>query len=79
MTNPVFAADNHSYDRNAIETWFRNHNTSPKTGAVLDDTSLRDNVTLRTAIDEWRQQRFRLIRACDLEVETSAIATVYVS
>ena len=30
MRDPVIAADGHTYDREAIEMWLRNHNTSPK-------------------------------------------------
>lgn len=32
MRDPVIAADGHTYDREAIEMWFRNHDTSPKVG-----------------------------------------------
>lgn len=30
MRDPVIAADGHTYDREAIEMWLRNHDTSPK-------------------------------------------------
>eukprot|EP00904_Undaria_pinnatifida_P004994 jgi/Undpi1/1624/HiC_scaffold_11.g05014.m1 len=32
MRDPVIAADGHTYDREAIEMWLRNHDTSPKPG-----------------------------------------------
>ncbi|KAK9804850.1 hypothetical protein WJX72_008634 [[Myrmecia] bisecta] len=36
MTDPVIAADGHSYEKSAIEEWFSRHDTSPMTGLVLD-------------------------------------------
>merc|ERR1712098_58958 len=35
MCDPVFASDGHTYEREAIETWLKDHNTSPKTNAKL--------------------------------------------
>ena len=46
MLEPVVAADGVSYERGAIESWFRTRReagrplTSPLTGAVLADTAL---------------------------------------
>lgn len=34
MRDPVIAADGHTYDREAIEMWLRNHDTSPKVRSV---------------------------------------------
>jgi hypothetical protein len=53
MEDPVVAADGHSYEREAIETWFRGHNTSPMTNQVIPLTLL-PNVTLRKLIAAWR-------------------------
>jgi hypothetical protein len=53
MEDPVVAADGHSYEREAIETWFRGHNTSPMTNQVIPLTLL-PNVTLRKLIMAWR-------------------------
>lgn len=37
MRDPVIAADGHTYDREAVEMWLRNHDTSPKvTCAILN-------------------------------------------
>jgi hypothetical protein len=52
MEDPVVAADGHSYEREAIETWFRGHNTSPMTNQVIPLTLL-PNVTLRKVIVAW--------------------------
>ena len=74
MTDPVATADGHSYERNAIVQWLRDHDTSPVTGAALHHTNVTENHALRKSIDEWRQQRFHMIRACDLDIESRAIA-----
>jgi serine/threonine protein kinase len=74
MTDPVATSDGHSYEHDAIVQWLRNHDTSPVTGAALEHTNVTENHTLRKSIDEWRQHRFNMIRACDLEVEPQAIA-----
>lgn len=34
---PVVAADGHTYEKAALERWFKNHNLSPITGAELDN------------------------------------------
>ncbi len=57
MTDPVVATDGHTYERNAIQDWFRAHNTSPYTGAVLDDRRLVPNISLRRFINEWPEKR----------------------
>lgn len=48
-------ADGHTYERYAIEEWFRRgHRTSPLTGLGLSSTTLVSNITLRNVIEEWR-------------------------
>ena len=54
MRDPVITADGHSYERAAIEEWLRDHNTSPVTGLVLDNTNLITNVRLKAIIDDFR-------------------------
>ena len=52
MTDPVVAADGHSYDRAAIEGWFRSgHRTSPMTGQTLQSQALIPNHRLRQMIE----------------------------
>lgn len=41
MRDPVIAADGHTYDREAIEMWLRNHDTSPK---VSDAEHFKSNL-----------------------------------
>lgn len=50
MSEPVLAADGHSYERQAIEKWLQKHNTSPMTGAPLAHRYLTANFALRHLI-----------------------------
>ncbi|CAM9205658.1 unnamed protein product [Ectocarpus sp. 8 AP-2014] len=52
MRDPVIAADGHTYDREAIEMWLRNHDTSPKTGQPMEQLSLVPNLNLRRLIKD---------------------------
>jgi hypothetical protein len=56
MTDPVVAADGHSYERSSIEDWFTKGTTwtSPKTHARLPNNHLLPNHALRTAIRRWQ-------------------------
>ena len=57
MEDPCIAADGHSYERRAITDWFaRGNNTSPKTGAQLDDTRLFPNHALKSAIQDFLEE-----------------------
>ena len=50
MRDPVIAADGHTYDREAIEMWLRNHDTSPKAGGPMDHLFLVPNHNLKRLI-----------------------------
>ena len=52
MRDPVIAGDGHSYEREAIERWLRNHHTSPLTGRVMPSSALLPNHRLRTLIQD---------------------------
>lgn len=54
MVDPVVAADGHTYERAAIEEWFRAHATSPLTRATLSCRTLLPNFALKKAISEFR-------------------------
>jgi hypothetical protein len=56
MADPVFAADGHSYERVAIETWFRSKQTSPMTNDAMPSTILTPNRLLKSQISEWQGQ-----------------------
>ncbi|EOD34457.1 hypothetical protein EMIHUDRAFT_228637 [Emiliania huxleyi CCMP1516] len=43
MSDPVMAADGHSYERSAIERWLATKSTSPMTGEALVHTFLAPN------------------------------------
>jgi len=48
MRDPVIlVASGHTYEREAIENWFQNHNTDPLTGEALRDKSLIPNYALK--------------------------------
>ncbi|GAB5363943.1 hypothetical protein AAMO2058_000926600 [Amorphochlora amoebiformis] len=48
--DPVITKDGHTYERKAIEKWFRHHDTSPMTNVKLTDKSLTPNISLRNSI-----------------------------
>ena len=50
MKDPVCTSDGHTYERAAIELWFRNHATSPSTGLQLSNKMLTPNHLLRSMI-----------------------------
>ena len=50
MQDPVIATDGYTYEREAIEQWLVNHNTSPKTNLPLTSKNLIVNYALRNAI-----------------------------
>lgn len=55
MSDPVITVDGHSYQREAIQQWLSEHNTSPKTGLRLGTTRLFPNHALRSRIENWSQ------------------------
>ncbi|EOD06407.1 hypothetical protein EMIHUDRAFT_219298 [Emiliania huxleyi CCMP1516] len=55
MSDPVMAADGHSYERSAIKRWLATKSTSPMTGEALVHSFLAPNHTLRRQIREWQQ------------------------
>lgn len=60
---PTVTADGHSYERVAIETWFKNSSLSPATGKPLNDQRLTSNHALRNAIGELAALPAELRRA----------------
>ena len=53
MFDPCICSDGFTYERRAIEEWFRSHNTSPKTNEQLANLTLIPNKSLKALIDEW--------------------------
>jgi hypothetical protein len=50
LTDPVVAADGHTYERACIEEWLLTHNTSPLTGATLINKTIVPNYTIRALL-----------------------------
>lgn len=65
MTEPVFAADGHSYEKAAIQRWFWEHGdkaTSPMTAEALAHHDLVDNHALKSTIGEMVEAQMRELR-----------------
>jgi TPR repeat protein len=66
MSEPVIAADGHSYERTEIEQWFATgRQTSPMTNSTMATQTLVSNHVLKSQIKEW-QSRSSAQRAADL-------------
>ena len=50
MSDPVIAADGHTYEREAIESWLQYNNTSPMTDELMLHTHLMPNHLIRSII-----------------------------
>ena len=74
MTDPVNAADGHTYERAAMERWLaKGKTTSPKTGAPLEMTAIFPNHAMRRMIIEWHEkQTERAAKAAALAEATAA-------
>ena len=73
MTDPVVAADGHSYERAAILTHFQiNGAKSPTTGLPLKNTDLFDNHALKVMIRDWKAGR----QGAPCELETREARTI---
>uniref|UniRef100_A0A0E0BDF2 RING-type E3 ubiquitin transferase n=1 Tax=Oryza glumipatula TaxID=40148 RepID=A0A0E0BDF2_9ORYZ len=58
MRDPHIAADGFSYEEEAIKGWLGSgHNTSPMTKSTLEHLQLIPNLALRSAIEEFMQQK----------------------
>lgn len=63
MTDPVICEDGQTYERSAIEQWFRRgHHTSPATNASLRQLSLFPNIALRSVIHDVAPEALALFR-----------------
>lgn len=75
MEEPVIAPDGYTYEKRCILEWFRTKRTSPTTGAVLSSTQLIPNHSLKSQINQWREQQLK--KAVDDKEDTVAtVATV---
>lgn len=56
MVDPVICSDGHTYERYAIEEWFKHgKDTSPKTNLRLANRNLIPNIALRQGIDAYKK------------------------
>jgi hypothetical protein len=53
MRNPVITSDGHSFERAAIEKWFKTSKQSPITGLELPSKLLRSNYALKVASQSY--------------------------
>jgi DNA-binding beta-propeller fold protein YncE len=56
MDDPVVASDGHTYNREDIQKWFKEHDTSPHTNEPFEDKVLRPNLAIRKQIIAWREK-----------------------
>jgi hypothetical protein len=56
MTDPVFASDGFTYERDSMEKWIKAHGTSPRTGEPLEHNFLMPNMMARQMIAAWCEQ-----------------------
>lgn len=56
MKNPVSAVDNFTYEKEVIERWLTNYDTSPLTGLPLESKVLAANNTISQQIQEFLEQ-----------------------
>ena len=55
MTDPVVASDGFTYEREAIEKWFKTSGNSPRSGAPLQHKILIPNIDKRQQVIAWRE------------------------
>lgn len=59
MEEPVVATDGFTYENRCILEWFRTKRTSPTSGAVLTTTTLIPNHSLKSQINQWKEEQVR--------------------
>lgn len=67
MEDPWVAPDGYTYEREAIERWLSNHDTSPMSNLPLPNKNIIPNRALSSAISEWKSRnhwdfRFHKVR-----------------
>lgn len=50
--DPVVASDGHTYERSALERWFKTNSKSPRTGQVMVDQQMTLNINLKKLIQD---------------------------
>jgi len=62
MVTPVVAADGHSYEKTAIESWFQTSSISPMDRSVITNKILYKNTALMMAIQEWKRHNPEMVK-----------------
>eukprot|EP00298_Acanthocystis_sp_HF-20_P008005 c17410_g1_i1.p1 GENE.c17410_g1_i1~~c17410_g1_i1.p1 ORF type:complete len:361 (-),score=136.52 c17410_g1_i1:61-1143(-) len=55
MADPVMIITGYTFERNAIENYFKSQRICPVTRCVVDDINLRPNFSLKRLIIEWQE------------------------
>jgi hypothetical protein len=72
LTDPVMAADGHTYERESITNWFqRGHKRSPLTGQTLIHTIITDNIFAKRILREAEKAspQLELIRQAEIKTD----------
>ena len=56
MDDPVVASDGFTYNREDIQNWFKDHDTSPHTNETFEHKKLIPNIAIRKQIIAWREK-----------------------
>ena len=59
MEEPVVVTDGFTYEKRCILEWFSTKGTSPTTGSVLTSKALIPNHSLKSQINQWREEQAR--------------------
>jgi len=76
MVTPVVAADGHSYEKTAIESWFQTSSISPMDRSVITNKTLYKNTALMMAIQEWKRHNPEMVKKdqeLDRQLELAAL------
>lgn len=56
MSEPVICCDGFTYEKSAIEKWFKSKNTSPMTGLVLENKNIIPNRIVKNLLSEIKEE-----------------------
>lgn len=60
MKDPVQIASGQTYEREAIDKWFKDGNSTCPLGDKLKNTKMKSNFALRQSIAEWRERNYNI-------------------
>ncbi|KAF2535132.1 hypothetical protein F2Q68_00018940, partial [Brassica cretica] len=77
MNQPCLASDGYTYDREAIEDWLREKDTSPMLNLPLPNKNLLANYSLYSAIMEWKKSNKLYFEIEKLRAELKHVQEMY--